>query len=107
MLRVMILSPYKGDVGRNLVYARRAMKDSVARLEAPFAAHLLYPFILNDSVASERTKGFELEEAWLKVADLVAVYHDLGISHGMQLIINAAMIFSLRIEYRLLDDKTK
>lgn len=84
MKRVIILSPYRGDIGGNLVYARRCMADSVRRFEAPFASHLLYPFILNDTDPSQRTKGFELEAAWLVVADLVAVYIDLKVSSGMK-----------------------
>lgn len=44
MMRLVVVeSPYAGDVKRNEEYARRAMADCLARGEAPFASHLLWP----------------------------------------------------------------
>lgn len=53
---VIIESPYAGDVERNIEYARRRVRDSPARGEAPIASHLLYtqPGIPDDNVPSER-----------------------------------------------------
>ena len=83
MARVVIESPYKGDVERNLAYAKTAMLDSILRGEAPFASHLLYTLVLNDKLIAERERGITMGQAWLLEANLVAFYTDLGISPGM------------------------
>lgn len=102
MKRVIILSPYKGDLGRNMTYLRRAMADSAHRMEAPFASHRLYPWFLNDNVPNQRLKGFELEEAWLQVAEMVASYDDYGISKGMGLTLDKAHVLNLTVEHRMI-----
>lgn len=42
MRRVVIESPYAGDVERNVRYARASLSDCLRRGEAPLASHLLY-----------------------------------------------------------------
>ena len=82
---VIIESPYAGDIEANVAYARAAMRDSLNRLEAPIASHLLYtqPGILRDEVPSERQWGIDAGLAWRAVADLAAFYIDRGWSGGM------------------------
>jgi len=82
-MRVIIESPYSGDVEKNLEYARRCLSDSLSREEAPFASHLLYTQVLNDEIQDERLLGMKNAFMWYKYADLMAVYIDLGISKGM------------------------
>jgi hypothetical protein len=99
MSLVIIESPYAGDVERS---ARAALADSLRRGESPFASHLLYtqPGVLDDSVPAERAQGIAAGFAWGAVADLVAVYCDLGITPGMQDGIDAADERGARIVYR-------
>ena len=101
---VIIESPFAGDYGFNLGYARRAMKDCLARGEAPFASHLLYTQrgILNDRVPDERKKGMEAGFAWGEQADATVVYVDLGISDGMRMGIERAKDDNRPVEYRKL-----
>lgn len=82
-LRVIIESPFKGEVARNKAYAQRAMYDSFLRGEAPFLSHLLYTQVLCDEVQTDRRRGIEAGLAWGSVADITAVYADYGISEGM------------------------
>lgn len=105
MIKVIIESPYAGDIERNKQYARACMKDCLERGEAPLASHLLYtqPGILNDSDPIEREWGIEAGLIWGKCADLTVVYTDLGISIGMQYGIKAAEDANRRIEYRSLN----
>jgi len=86
--RVLILSPFKGDIAANVEYAWRCVIDSMQRGEAPWASHLFYTQIMNDSNPAQRSLGFQCEEAWLRAADLVAVYTDRGMSSGMIKTIN-------------------
>jgi len=81
---VIILSPYKGAIALNVEYAKRCVLDSMRRFEAPFASHLIYTQVLNDSDPHQRALGFQAEAAWAKYAELLAVYTDLGISSGMR-----------------------
>ncbi len=82
MRRVILESPYAGDVEANVEYARRCVRDSLARGEAPIASHLLYtqPGILRDHVSQERQWGIDAGLAWGAVADATVVYTDRGIS---------------------------
>lgn len=100
---VIIESPYAGDRERNLAYARRALKDSLDRKEAPIASHLLYTQVLQDAIPSDRAMGIAAGVAWYKKADACVVYEDLGISLGMVQGINFAKQMGLPIEYRKLD----
>jgi hypothetical protein len=104
MKLVIIESPYAGDVAANVDYARRCVRDSLARGEAPIASHLLYtqPNILDDGIASERQWGIDAGLAWHRVADLAAVYTDRGISNGMKYGIAAAEEAGVPVEYRCL-----
>lgn len=62
------------------------MRDCLGRNEAPLASHLLYtqPGVLDDDDPHERLLGMEAGLAWGRVAELTAVYVDLGISDGMR-----------------------
>ena len=104
MRRVEIESPYSGDVAKNLIYARRCMKDSLLRGEAPIASHLLYTQMLDDTIPAERTMGMEAGKAWSQFAEAVIIYTDLGISSGMQWGIDAAIGREIPVEYRTLDE---
>jgi len=107
-LRVIVESPLDGPtadvVRRNVDYARRCLRDSFTRGEAPFASHLLYtqPGVLDDKDPSERAQGIGAGFVWGEVADLVAVYIDRGISKGMRDGIDVALERGTTITYRSL-----
>ncbi len=107
MRRVILESPYAGDVEANVEYARRCMHDSLSRGEAPIASHLLYtqPGLLNDDDPAERSWGIRAGLAWGAVAEATVVYADRGISRGMAFGIEAAEKAGRPIEYRALDVK--
>ena len=104
MRRVIIESPYAGDVERNERYARAAMRDCLYRGEAPYASHLLYtqPGVLDDTDAAQRALGIEAGLEWGDVADAVVVYTDLGISEGMRYGIRRHIEHGRAVEYRVL-----
>lgn len=105
MRRVIIESPYAGDVERNIAYAWAAVRDSLARGEAPFASHLFYTQVLNDHNSSERAQGISAGLAWGEAADLTAVYIDYGLSPGIWQGILAAEAARRPVEYRTLGDE--
>src|SRR4051812_14464173 len=83
MKRVVILSPYKGDIAENVEYAWRCVIDSMKRGEAPWASHLFYTQIMEDSDPAQRSLGFACEAVWIRGEIFVAFYLDRGISKGI------------------------
>lgn len=89
MRKVILESPYAGKdayaLSEHIKYARRAVRDSLDRREAPIASHLLYTQegVLDDSNIIDRRKGIEAGYEWIPVADRMVVYIDYGISPGM------------------------
>lgn len=99
---VLLESPFKGDIERNRQYAMKAMRDSLFRGEAPFASHLLYTQMLDDSVEIERAIGIEAGLSIGAYAVATVVYTDLGISGGMRYGIERAEQEGRPVEYRSL-----
>lgn len=104
MKRVILESPFAGDVETNVRYARACVRDSLLRGEAPLASHLLYTQdgILSDGVPVERRHGIDAGLAWCHVSDCTVAYVDLGISPGMQQGIAAALQAGRAVKYRVL-----
>lgn len=99
---MIIESPYAGDIERNVTYARECVRHSLSLGEAPIASHLLYtqPGILRDELQAERQWGIDAGLAWRKVAELSAVYTDLGITKGMEYGIAAAKASGIPVQFR-------
>ena len=104
--RVIIESPYAGDIARNTLYARLCLKDSILRGEAPLASHLLYPQVLDEASPHERELGIQCGLAWLQSLgpDALIIYSDLGISPGMQRAWDIARTLSIVVEHRSIPD---
>ena len=105
MKRVVVESPYAGEVELNVAYAKRCVKDCLRRNEAPYASHLFFtqPGILDDDVPEERQRGIEAGFAWGAAADLVAFYIDRGWSKGMLLGFAEACLRGAVVDLRALD----
>tara|TARA_Y100001937_G_scaffold25152_1_gene36048 strand:- start:20 stop:355 length:336 start_codon:yes stop_codon:yes gene_type:complete len=101
---VIIESPYMGNVKSNVAYARKCMSDSLLRGESPFASHLLYTQVLDDTKEIERLTGMSRAFNWYRHADLMAVYTDKGVSKGMEMGMEVAKNLGINIEYRNLTE---
>lgn len=99
---VLLESPWAGDNAANLQYALQALWDSLKRGEAPFASHMLYTQVLDDSIPEEREMGIEAGLAIGWYAEATVVYADLGVSEGMQRGIERANAEERPVEYRYL-----
>lgn len=80
---VILESPYAGEVEANVAYARACMSDSLARGEAPYASHLLYTQVLDDTVPEQRAQGIAAGLAWRHAGARPVFYIDRGYSTGM------------------------
>lgn len=102
--RVIVESPYSGEVAENRAYALRCLRDSVQRGEAPFVSHLLYPLVSRKYDADERRHGMACGWAWARVAHACIVYRDRGVTAGMQQGIDLALREEIPVEERRLED---
>ena len=108
-LLVVVESPYSGDILSNVYYAVECMQDCLQRGEAPFLSHLMYtmePHGYVPDTEERRTQGLNAAYSWLKVAQLMAVYYDKGISAGMKAAIDKATELNIPITYRSIKGKT-
>ena len=86
MKRVVVESPYKGEVKINEIYGAFAMHDCLVNYnEAPYASHLLYTqkYVLRDHISGERRLGIDAGFAWREPAEKTVFYIDLLMSEGM------------------------
>jgi hypothetical protein len=102
IFRVIIESPYAGDISRNVAYARKCLRDSLLRGESPIASHLLYTQdgVLDDALPAERSLGIDAGLAWLSVADKHVFYIDYGFSSGMICAYDKSVAMKKDIEFR-------
>jgi hypothetical protein len=104
---VVIESPYAGEtlleIQANELYALRALEDALARNEAPFASHLLYPRVLDDKDPAERRQGIDGQLAWIDLAGAIVVYCDRGFSPGMIAAIRHCLRQGFEIVIRTID----
>ena len=105
---VVIESPYTGNspthILKNVVYARRCLRDCIARGELPFASHLLYTQCLNDAELQDRELGISLNLEMVTRCDYLVVYTDLGQTPGMKRAIVHAARQQKPIHYRTLNE---
>lgn len=102
--RVILESPYAGDVARNVEYARRACRDSLIRGEAPMVSHLLYtqPGILDDTDPKERQLGISAGLVWGPFCAASVFYADYGFTPGMLQGFDSAQKHRRTVEIRLI-----
>lgn len=101
-MKVILESPYAGDIQRNIEYARKCLRHSLLLGEYPIASHLLYTQdgVLDDNIPEERKMGINAGLEWASVAEKHVFYVDYGISKGMQYAIERAEKNKIPIEYR-------
>ena len=109
MRRVILESPWAGNVRKHRNYARKCIADCLKRGEAPIASHLLFtqPGILRDERADERKLGIDAGLAWSEVADAAVFYADYGFSFGMQCALKAHSERQTPIEVRYLFKRSR
>ena len=88
MKRVVIESPYAGNIELNEIYGEFCMHDClVNHNESPYASHLLYTrkYVLRDNHPEERDLGIKAGFDWRDVAEKTVFYTDLGLTEGMKM----------------------
>ena len=118
-LKVVVETPYSGDIEKNVEYLLRCMHDSYFnKNEAPIASHLLYTRLPKNEIKGEsyqghvqdsnfsrhgRKHGIDCGFLWNQHADKIVVYTDNGITNGMKQGIKFALEYNIKLEYRKLN----
>lgn len=66
MIRVIIESPYAGDVERNKKYLQRCIRFCLRNGESPYASHQMLTEALDDNDPIQRHAGIAAGFAWCK-----------------------------------------
>ncbi len=99
MKRIFICSPYAGDVENNVGMARKMCRKAIEAGYAPFAPHLHYPGIVDDSDEKERAAGISCGLRFMDACDEVWAYIGKGRSPGMAQELTYATSTGKRIRY--------
>lgn len=107
MKRIFVCSPYRAvrpkDVDLNIARALRACSEIFKAGHAPFAPHLIYPRVLDDSVEHDRNLGISAGISWLLSADEMWVFGARAMgecSDGMKEEVRYAYDISLFVSWR-------
>lgn len=101
--RVIIESPFAGDITHNMMYLSLCLRDSILNHnETPYASHGLLTMALDDDNVLERDVGIKCGYEWQAVAEYVVVYEDLGVSGGMKAGIDTALRNDMKVIHRKL-----
>lgn len=66
---IFVCSPYRGDVETNVGNAHRYCRLVIKQGGIPFAPHLLFPQLLDDSIQEERRLGMDMGLEMLKLCN--------------------------------------
>ena len=102
MRRVVIESPFAGDIEANKEYLKRAVLDCLVRGESPYASHGFFTHFLDDADPAQRRAGIMAGLEWSKAAEAVVYYLDRGMSDGMRFALEKHTQAARTIEARLL-----
>lgn len=101
--RVIALTPFAGEDVVNLQkfkrYSKRVIQDCISRGEAGIVVN---SFLASTDSMTNQGRAIAIGSAveWVKVAEVIAVYEDYGITPTMQTILNVAQQRNKRIEFR-------
>lgn len=80
---IYICSPYRGEVERNLEYAKELTRLALDNGYAPIAVHMYLTQAINDDIPQEREKGLTAGKEILKNCKYILIGSKYGISDGM------------------------
>ena len=106
--KVFVCSPYAGDVEQNVRKAISYCQIEIGQGNVPFAPHLFFPQILDESKPEQRKIGMQLGIEMMESCDefhvYVRPYKELIITPGMQREIDAWQIKGRQVEHILIRD---
>ena len=89
MPKVFICSPLRGDVYKNILYAKKYCRFAVESGYRPFAPHLFFPRFLSDENEAERRLGIRMGKVFLDDCREIWWFGDT-VTEGMQMELDRA-----------------
>lgn len=83
MKKIYVVSPYAGDVKRNVANAIDYCKFVMSKGYMPLASHLYFTQLTDDNIPEERTQGLNMGLELLEMCDETWVFYENRISSGM------------------------
>ena len=80
---VFVCSPYSGEVDKNVIVSRQICQLAFDCNCHPFAPHLIYPDILDDSNDEDRKKGIDSGIAIMSLCSVIFQL-DVELTRGMK-----------------------
>lgn len=99
MDKIYVISPYAGDVKRNVDNAIRYCKFVMSKGYMPLASHLYFTQLTDDNVPAERRLGLNMGLELLEMCDEAWVFYEDRISSGMTGEINKSKELGIVIRY--------
>lgn len=87
---VYVCSPYRGNVERNVEYAKQLTKQAIMMKLSPITPHLYITQVLDDAIPTERELGLSIGSDLLRHCDCILIGAKYGISDGMKAEISIA-----------------
>lgn len=101
MKKIYVVSPYAGEVKKNVANAISYCKYVMAQGYMPLASHLYFTQLTDDNVPEERRAGLNMGLELLAMCDEAWVFYDNRISSGMAGEIRESERLGLPIRYFL------
>lgn len=95
---VYIASPYRGDVGKNIIAAKQYTVFAIRQNKLPMCPHIYFTQLLDDDNETERKKGLSLALHMLKRCKELWVFGSI-ISSGMKKEIRSAERWNIPVRY--------
>lgn len=96
--RIFVCSPYKGDIEKNVEFAKDCCRFVTESGHYPFAPHLFCTQYLDDNNEAERDLGINCGMAFLEVCDELW-YFGNNITSGMEKEIGWAKILKIPVRH--------
>lgn len=81
---VYVCSPYRGDIERNVAYAKELTRAVLEYGYTPITPHLYLTQVLDDGIPKERELGLLAGQELLKRCEYILLGWRYGISDGMR-----------------------
>ncbi|MCQ2373620.1 MAG: hypothetical protein MJ050_06025 [Phascolarctobacterium sp.] len=104
MKKIYVVSPYAGEVEKNVANALGYCKYVMSFGYMPLAAHLYFTQMTDDNVPEERRLGLNMGLELLAMCDEAWVFYDNYISAGMAGEIAKAKELGIAIKYFVVRD---
>lgn len=103
---VIIESCRTEDHISGILYARKCVRDSLLVGESPVSFHLLYsqPGVVCDDMQNESFLGVDSRDSWIRRAEKLVLYVNLGFSDDMLKSVRVAEKLNVPVEYRKLEE---